>query len=155
MRICKVNGIKEGTWKKKILLASDLLSWSLFGSHLGCLSSLLSCLDRSPFCTLWWLYRDGLPGRQLKNKGFVFNVGSWRKPESLFSAEPTAGVFYFPGTPSRLILQLLLSLLHLRHCHLQIKIKKMGSFKSNENIHKKEDGSYYVVSTNKASSVTL
>ena len=29
------------------------------------------------------------------------------------------------------------------------------SFKSNENIHKKEGGSYYVVSANKASSVTL
>ena len=28
----------------------------------------------------------------------------------------------------------------------------MRSFKSNENIHKKEDGSYYVVSANKASS---
>ena len=26
----------------------------------------------------------------------------------------------------------------------------MSSFKSNENIHKKEDGSYYVVSANKA-----
>ena len=36
----------------------------------------------------------------------------------------------------------------------QIK-KKMSSFKSNENIHEKEDGSYYVVSANKASSVTL
>ena len=35
-----------------------------------------------------------------------------------------------------------------------IKIKR-SSFKSNENIHKKEDGSYYVFSTNKASSVTL
>ena len=34
------------------------------------------------------------------------------------------------------------------------KNKKMISFKSNENIHKKEDGSYYVVSANKASSVT-
>ena len=31
----------------------------------------------------------------------------------------------------------------------------MSSFKSNENIHKKEDGSYYVVSANKVSSVTL
>ena len=31
---------------------------------------------------------------------------------------------------------------------------EMRSFKSNENIHKKEDGSYYVVSANKASSVT-
>ena len=31
----------------------------------------------------------------------------------------------------------------------------MRSFKSNENIHKKEGGSYYVVSVNKASSVTL
>ena len=31
----------------------------------------------------------------------------------------------------------------------------MSSFKSNENIHKKEDRSYYVVSANKASSVTL
>ena len=36
----------------------------------------------------------------------------------------------------------------------QIKIR-MRSFKSNENIHKKEGGSYYVVSANKASSVTL
>ena len=32
---------------------------------------------------------------------------------------------------------------------------EMRSFKSNENIHKKECGSYYVVSANKASSVTL
>ena len=31
----------------------------------------------------------------------------------------------------------------------------MSSFKSNENIHKKDDGSYYVVWANKASSVTL
>ena len=30
----------------------------------------------------------------------------------------------------------------------------MSSFKSNENIHMKDDGSYYVVSANKASSVT-
>ena len=52
-------------WSSPLLLhvASDLLSWSLFGSHLSCLSSVLSCLGRSPFCTLWWLYRDGLPGR--------------------------------------------------------------------------------------------
>ena len=35
------------------------------------------------------------------------------------------------------------------------KNKKMSSFKSNENIHKKDDGSYYVFSANKASSVTL
>ena len=32
---------------------------------------------------------------------------------------------------------------------------EMRSFKSSENIHKKEGGSYYVVSANKASSVTL
>ena len=32
---------------------------------------------------------------------------------------------------------------------------EMRSFKSNENIHKKEGGSYYVVSANKAASVTL
>ena len=39
---------------------------------------------------------------------------------------------------------------------VKTKIKiKMSSFKGNENIHKKEDGSYYVVSANKASSVTL
>ena len=30
------------------------------------------------------------------------------------------------------------------------KIQKLSSFKSNENIHKREDGSYYVVSANKA-----
>ena len=33
------------------------------------------------------------------------------------------------------------------------KIQKLSSFKSNENIHKREDGSYYVVSANKASSL--
>ena len=38
---------------------------------------------------------------------------------------------------------------------LNNKIQKLSSFKSNENIHKREDGSYYVVSANKASSVTL
>ena len=32
---------------------------------------------------------------------------------------------------------------------------EMRSFKSNENIHKEEGGSYYVVSANKAPSVTL
>ena len=37
----------------------------------------------------------------------------------------------------------------------QIKKSEMRSFKSNENIHKKDGGSYYVVSANKASSVTL
>ena len=54
-----------GIWSSPLLLASDLLYWSLFRSHLCCLSSLLSCLDQSPFCTLYWLYRDSLPGRQL------------------------------------------------------------------------------------------
>ena len=46
------------------------------------------------------------------------------------------------------------------HCTTPAAVKankkqKMNSFKSNENIHKKEDGSYYVISANKASSVTL
>ena len=35
------------------------------------------------------------------------------------------------------------------------KKTEMRSFKNNENIHKKEGGSYYVVSANKASSVPL
>ena len=35
------------------------------------------------------------------------------------------------------------------------QIKNVSSFKSNENIHKKEDGSVYVVSAIKTSSVTL
>ena len=34
------------------------------------------------------------------------------------------------------------------------KNHKMSSFKSNEIIHTKEDGSYYVVSANKSSSMT-
>ena len=39
---------------------------------------------------------------------------------------------------------------------VRLNIKsEMRSFKINENIHKKEGGSYYVVSANKASSVTL
>ena len=37
----------------------------------------------------------------------------------------------------------------------QTRKSEMRSFKSNENIHKKEGGSYYVVSADKASSVTL
>ena len=37
----------------------------------------------------------------------------------------------------------------------RLKNKKISSFKSNENILKKEDGSYYVVWVNKASSMTL
>ena len=49
--------------------------------------------------------------------------------------------------------------LRLPHCTkpaaVKVNKKKMSSFKSNENIHKKEDGSYYAVSANKASSVTL
>ena len=58
---------------------------------------------------------------------------------------------------------------HHMHCRRKVKssfqqpalqnplnIKsEMRSFKSNENIHKKEGGSYYVVSANKASSVAL
>ena len=46
---------------------------------------------------------------------------------------------------------------HTAQHQLQWSQKKseMRSFKSNENIHKKEGGSYYVVSANKASSVTL
>ena len=39
-----------------------------------------------------------------------------------------------------------------RNCNIK---SEMRSFKRNENIHKKEGGSYYVVSANKASSVTL
>ena len=42
----------------------------------------------------------------------------------------------------------------MSHARRNIK-SEMRSFKSNENIHKKEGGSYYVVSANKASSVTL
>ena len=44
------------------------------------------------------------------------------------------------------------------HCTTPDRVKankKMSSFKSDENIHVKEDGSYYVVSAYKASSVTL
>ena len=45
--------------------------------------------------------------------------------------------------------------LHNTSCS-EVKLKsEMRSFESNENIHKKEGGSYYVVSANKASSVTL
>ena len=37
----------------------------------------------------------------------------------------------------------------------KMREREKSSFKSNENVHKKEDGSYCVVSINKASSVTL
>ena len=44
---------------------------------------------------------------------------------------------------------------HNTSCSEVKKKSKMSSFKSNENIHKKKGGSYYVVSANKASSKTL
>ena len=44
---------------------------------------------------------------------------------------------------------------HTAQHQLQWRQIKMSSYKSNENIHKKEDGSHYVVSANKALSVTL
>ena len=45
---------------------------------------------------------------------------------------------------------------HTAQHQLQSNIKsEMRSFKSNENIHRKEGGLYYVVSVNKASSLTL
>ena len=46
------------------------------------------------------------------------------------------------------------NLLTMSQDYANIK-SEMRSIKSNENIHKKEGGSYYVVSANKASSVTL
>ena len=64
LSIAYIFTLPQGTWSFSLLLASGLLSWSLFGSHLGCLSSFLSCLDRSPFCpvilpyvlkTIWWM----------------------------------------------------------------------------------------------------
>ena len=40
---------------------------------LGCLSSL-----SSPFCTLWWLFRDGLPGRHLLHlPSFHLQIEGW------------------------------------------------------------------------------
>ena len=50
--------------------------------------------------------------------------------------------------------QLFITILSIVINLLNIK-SELRSFKSNENIHKKEGGSYYVVSANKASSVTL
>ena len=44
---------------------------------------------------------------------------------------------------------------HLRTKYVLNIKSEMTSFKSNENIHKKKGGSYYVVSANKAPSVTL
>ena len=37
----------------------------------------------------------------------------------------------------------------MKHHYASNINQKMSSFKSNENIHKKEDGSYYVVSAKK------
>ena len=39
-----------------------------------------------------------------KGKVFLFNVGSRRKPESLFPAEPMADIFYLPSNQSRPVL---------------------------------------------------
>ena len=58
------------------------------------------------------------------------------------------------GFPRRRLLLSNLKVGDFNLMHTNIK-SEMRSFKSNENIRKKEGGSYYVVSTNKASSVTL
>ena len=50
-------------------------------------------------------HRGNLVGKYFLKKVFLINVGSRRKPESLFQAEPTAGIFYLPSTHSRLVLQ--------------------------------------------------
>ena len=60
-------------------------------------------------------------------------LGSMNPENTLFSSHPETCYYMF--------------LLNIK--------SEMRSFKSNENIHKKEGGSYYVVSANKASSVTL
>ena len=59
---------------------------------------------------------------------------------------------FFPGTS--LFNIYLKKLMFIVSTNTNIK-SEMISFKSNENIHMKEGGSYYVVSANKASSVTL
>ena len=58
------------------------------------------------------------------------------------------------GSPNVLLVYVHRVLGNLMNLYVN-KNKKMSFFKSNENIQKKEDGSYYVVVANKASSVTL
>ena len=68
-----------------------------------------------------------------------FKLDSWVRHCSLGWSVPLAGLL--EDTVARVRVSLLAN--------------KMSSFKSNENIHKKKDGSYYVVLANTASSVTL
>ena len=66
---------------------------------------------------------------------------------------PAGGIRAPPGTCSTLLTFLQFVLFHyLIVITNQIK-SKVSSFKSNQNIHKKENASYYVVSANKALSV--
>ena len=84
-------------------------------------------------------------------------------------AQPTGSVVFAYAQRAEILVCFVLSvsyqeirqLFHLPAFHVVCgcdtvnKIQKLSSFKSDENIHKREDGSYYVVSANKASSVTL
>ena len=45
-----------------------------------------------------------VPEDGYKGKGFLFNVGSKRKPERVFPAAPMEDVFYLPSTQSRPVL---------------------------------------------------
>ena len=63
---------------------------------------------------------------------------------------------YFPTTPWCLPnADINIYSFKTKHMICMKQESEMRSFKSNENIHKEEGGSYYVVSANKASSVTL
>ena len=73
---------------------------------------------------------------------------------SIFSGATNLAEAYYDGR-SYLCLFMLVLYGPVNNEMMSNKIQKLSSFKSNENIHKREDGSYYVVSANKASSVTL
>ena len=87
------------------------------------------------------------------------------RPATVVMPSLSVSAFYCPATVEvasaispALSAQLQIACLFLRSSVpiLDSNIKsEMRSFKSNENIHKKEGGPYYVVSANKASSVTL
>ena len=97
--------IAQGTWSSPLLLASDLLSWPLFESHLGCLSSLLSYLDRSPFCTLWWFYVSRRSTRTpASSSSSAFTTMSSAKRKLVISRPPMLTLPSWSSNASHMIL---------------------------------------------------
>ena len=99
--------------------ASNLLSWSLFGSHQDCLSSLTSCQDQSLFCIFWWLCQE-----IYQNISFFFLCNIYNNVKLVISCPP---MLTLPSWPFCALLMILSRMIlkrfsESRHCRTPTKV---------------------------------